>query len=238
MEKSRVYDLPTRIFHGAFAGLFLGAFGIAKLIDDDSPWFSQHMLLGLVLFFLTSLRILWGLLGSRYARFSSFPMKPTQLINYFKGIISSRDKSYFAHNPASAWGALTMIALALSLGITGYLMTTGQKELFEDIHELLANAFALVVIAHVSGVILHHLRNGDGIMWSMVHGKKNGTPDALPITNQHPIIAFVMAGLTGLFAFQVYKNYDPTLSVTQVFGITFQLGENEKVNELTEDDDD
>ena len=64
MDKVRVYDLPTRLFHLLFAGLFVAAFAIAKLAGDESPWFSQHMLLGLILFFITLLRVVWGVLGS------------------------------------------------------------------------------------------------------------------------------------------------------------------------------
>jgi cytochrome b561 len=59
MDKAKVYDLPTRLFHWLFAGLFIAAFAIAKLIDDESPWFSQHMLLGMTLFVTTLLRVVW-----------------------------------------------------------------------------------------------------------------------------------------------------------------------------------
>ena len=53
MNKTKVYDAPTRLFHWLFAGLFLGAFAIAKLTDDESAFFSQHMLLGMLLTALT-----------------------------------------------------------------------------------------------------------------------------------------------------------------------------------------
>lgn len=154
MEKAKAYDLPTRLFHWMFAALFVSAFAIAKLTDDESSWFSQHMLLGLILFFVTTLRVIWGFVGSRYARFSSLPLQPGRLVEYFKAVLTGKGKTYFGHNPASAWAAVIMIALALGLGITGYLMSTGQKEQFEDIHELFANASIFVVIGHIAGVLL------------------------------------------------------------------------------------
>jgi cytochrome b len=59
MGRQLVYDLPTRLFHWVFAGLFLIGFIIAKTIDDDSSWFDYHSLAGLSLGFLVVLRIIW-----------------------------------------------------------------------------------------------------------------------------------------------------------------------------------
>ena len=246
MDKAKVYDLPTRLFHWLFAGLFIAAFAIAKLIDDESPWFSQHMLLGMTLFVTTLLRVVWGIIGSRYARFSSFPLNPLRLIEYFREILSTKGRTYFAHNPASAWAAIVMIGLALGLGATGYLMASGQKEVFEDIHELMANAFAFVAVAHVAGVVLHSLRHRDGVALSMIHGMKNNKEGASPIASSHRLVAMGMAGIIGLFAFHIYKNYDAAQATTSVFGVKLQLGENEsaekhgnaKEGAEHEDDDD
>lgn len=227
MDKSKVYDLPTRLFHWVFAGLFVAAYAIAQLTDDESPWFSQHMLLGLILFVTTLLRVVWGIIGSRYARFSSFPLNPLRLMEYFREILSTKGRAYFAHNPASAWSAVAMIGLALGLGATGFLMASGQKEAFEDIHELMANAFAFVVVAHVAGLVLHSLRHRDGIILSMIHGKKDNEEGAPPIASSHRWVAMGMAGIIGAFAFHVYKNYDSAKATTTVFGVNLQLGENE-----------
>lgn len=227
MKKTKVYDLPTRLFHWLFAGLFLGAFAIAKLTDDESALFSQHMLLGLLLTFLTLLRLAWGIVGSRYARFTSFPLNPLRLCAYFRDILSSKGKQYVAHNPASAWAALVMMALALGLGTTGYLMATGYKETYEDLHELLANAFIFVVIAHVAGILLHQFRHRDGIGLSMIHGKKVCDTEGEGISISHRFVALGLAGLMGVFAFHIYKNYDASRATTNLFGVTLQLGENE-----------
>lgn len=227
MEKTKVYDSPTRLFHWLFAGLFVTAFAIAKLVDDESPWFTQHMLLGLILFAAATLRVAWGLVGSRHARFSSFPLSPMRLVEYLRDIPSTKGQRYPAHNPASAWAAVTMILLSLGLAVTGYLMATGNKETFEDIHELLANAFAVVAVAHVAGVALHGLRHRDGIALSMIHGKKESTGAAQPSVGSHRLAAMGMAGVIGLFAFHVYKNYDAGQATASVFGVKLQLGENE-----------
>lgn len=225
MDEVKVYDLPTRLLHWLFAGLFVAAYAIAKLTDDESSWFSQHMLLGLILFVTALLRVVWGIFGSRYARFSSLPLNPLRLIEYFREILGTKGRIHFAHNPASAWAAVLMIGLALGLGVTGYLMSTGHKEAFEDVHELMANTFAFVVVAHIAGIILHSIRHRDGIALSMIHGKKENDAGALPIASSHRWVAIGMAGVIGLFAFQVYKNYDADRAMTSIFGTKLQLGE-------------
>lgn len=227
MNKIKVYDLPTRLFHLVFAVLFLAAFAFAKLADDESPFFSQHMLLGLILGCVALLRVVWGLIGTKYARFASFPLNPVQLARYFRDLITANGERHIARNPASAWAALIMIGLALGLGITGYLMAIGQKEVYEDLHELLANAFAFVVVAHIAGVILHQVRHRDGIALSMFHGKKENIDKGSGIDSSHRFVAMGMAGIVGLFAFHIYKNFDASQASTSVFGVRLQLGESE-----------
>lgn len=228
MKKATVYDLPTRLFHWSFAGLFVAAFAIAQLVDDESSLFSHHMMLGLILAALVLVRLAWGLTGSRYARFSSFPLNPRSLFEYFRDLPRGKERIFFGHNPASAWAAVLMMGLALGLGVTGFLMATGRKEAFEDVHELLANGFAFVAAAHVVGVILHGLRHRDGLALSIIHGKKDRTGDAMPLARSHRLAAMTMAGLVGLFAFHVYRNYDPARSTTRVFGVTLQLAETDE----------
>ncbi len=162
MRNQLVYDLPTRIFHWLFAGLFVTAFLIAKTVDDESPTFSYHMLAGLLLGFTVLLRILWGVVGTKYSKFSSFALHPKSLVAYFSGILSGDKRRWAGHNPASSWATIAMLCFALGLGLTGYLMASGQKETFEDFHELLANGFLVTVLMHIAGVVLHALRRRDG----------------------------------------------------------------------------
>lgn len=74
-SSTQVFDFPTRLFHWVFAALFLISFTIGKTIDDESVTFHWHMISGLTLGFLVTLRILWGFLGSHYARFQNFNLK-------------------------------------------------------------------------------------------------------------------------------------------------------------------
>lgn len=227
MRNQLVYDLPLRLFHWIFAGLFIGAFLIAKTVDDESTVFSYHMLAGALLGFVVILRLLWGFVGTKHSRFSDFALRPQDLVAYFKGILSRDKKKWAGHNPASSWAALLMLILALSLGATGYLMASGQKETFEDVHELLANGFLVVVLMHVAGVVLHSFRHQDGIAFSMVDGAKGGTPAGEAIPNSRPIIAVLFLALVATFALHLAKNFNSQTRTLNFFGTQLQLGENE-----------
>ncbi|RKZ68942.1 MAG: cytochrome B [Gammaproteobacteria bacterium] len=106
----RVWDPLVRIFHW---GLVL-AFGIAYFSGDEEN--NLHLVAGYVVFGLIGFRILWGLIGTRFARFSNFVYSPASVIKYIKDSVAGRPKHYIGHNPA---GGVMIIALLLSLvGVT------------------------------------------------------------------------------------------------------------------------
>lgn len=237
MKRQLVYDLPTRLFHWLFAGLFLTAFIIAKTIDDDSSWFSFHSLAGLTLGFLVILRIVWGIFGTQHARFSNFALNPKDLLAYFKGILSGEKKRWAGHNPASSWAAITMMLLALGLAVTGYLMTSGpNKETFEDVHELFANGFIIVVVLHVAGIVLHTIRYQEMIGTSMIDGKKIDIAADQTIPSSRTGFGILLIGLIVAFGIHLFKNFDTQKQSLDFFGTTLQLGESETNEEPGQDD--
>lgn len=238
MRNQLVYDLPMRIFHWLFAGLFIFAFMIAKTIDDDSLVFSYHMLAGLLLGFTVLLRLVWGLVGTKYSRFSSFALHPKDLVAYFHGILSGDKRKWGGHNPASSWASIVMFGLALGLGVTGYLMAAGDTENYEDIHELMANGFLVVVLMHVAGIVLHAFRHQDGIAMSMVDGAKKDIPATDVIVSSRPGIALFFIALVLTFAAYLASNFDTQTQSLNVFGSTLQLGDYEVGGSGEEEDHD
>ena len=132
MNKVLVWDIPTRVFHWAFAASLTGALGIGLLVDDDSPLFQWHMLLGIAAAFLLVARLVLGLIGSRYARFSSFPLHPLELAGYLISALLSKTRRYAGNNPGSAAAAVLMFVLVPALFATGAGWAEG------DLHEALA----------------------------------------------------------------------------------------------------
>ncbi len=233
MRSTLVYDIPTRLFHWLFSGLFLLSFSIAKTVDDESLVFSYHMLSGLLLGGLVLWRLIWGVIGSPHARFSGFSLNPLHLKDYFLGIASGSKKRWLGHNPASSWAAITMFSLAFGLAGTGYLMSTGNKEAFEDIHEFMANAFIVITVLHIAGVVIHSMRHRDAIALSMIDGKKESSEPATAIPSSRGLAAIVLIALVMSSGLYLFKNFDTQTRTLSLLGQTLQLGEveNENANE-------
>lgn len=223
MSTTRVYDLPTRLFHWLFAGFFITAFAVANTVDDDSWRFSLHMLAGLCAVFVIVLRLVWSAVGTRHARLSDLALRPRQLLAYLKGLRSPDSQRWAGHNPASSWAAVAMVLMMLGLGVTGVLMARGNESV-EDVHELLANGLLVVVLLHLAGIALHVLRHRDRLPAAMVTGGKQTAQGEPPVPSR-PLAGFGMLALTGLFALYLGNHFDPQARTLQLSGLALQLGE-------------
>jgi cytochrome b len=225
MNKILVWDIPTRLFHWAFAASLTGAIAIGFLTDDDAPLFMTHMLLGIVAVFLLIMRLVMGLVGSRYARFASYPLRPGEAATYFASAVFSKTKRYAGNNPGSALAAVLMFLLVPALFITGAGIGGGEVG---EIHETLAWALLAVVALHIAGLVLHTIRHRESIGLSMITGKKTGEPaDAIPSSQPVWGVAFALAAtawIGGLFANHDAANVSVRLPL---IGASIQLGENE-----------
>lgn len=228
MQSSKAYDLPIRIFHWVFAILFLISFSIAKFIDDDSMLYAYHMLSGILMVSLVILRVIWGLVGSKTSRFSSYKLRPTELFEYLNSILTTRSKRYLGHNPASSYAAILMLLLTVGIGLSGLMMSLRiNKHFFEEVHELMANGLLIVVIFHIAGVIFHQARHADGMIFSMVNGKKNKIDGENEIKSNHPIAAVILILFILCMSSYLFINFDNNSGKLATFGTQLQLGENE-----------
>lgn len=228
MKKSTVYDWPTRIFHWLFAFLFLGAYIIVEIVDDENPIFTLHMMAGLIIGFILILRIVWGFVGTTYARFSSFKLHPIEFVRYLKDAVVTKTKRYLGHNPASSYAAIIMFICAAGLAITGVMMTGGsESDFYEETHELLANIFLITVIIHVGGIIFHHVKHRDLLWSSMFDGKKQAVPEKTGITSSKRLAGILFLIITLSWTGYLYSNYDSTNQTLNFFDQELVLGEEE-----------
>lgn len=109
----RVWDPLLRIFHW---GLVL-AFSIAYLTGEEESnvhIYAGYTVLGLIIF-----RMLWGFIGTRYARFDNFVYSPKTVLQYIKGLVAKKPKHYIGHNPAGGWMVITMLFCLFVVTISG-----------------------------------------------------------------------------------------------------------------------
>lgn len=193
-NRTLVWDLPTRVFHWVLAASFAGAFVTA----DSERLRDLHMLLGYTAAGLIAFRLLWGIVGTRYARFASFPLAPRAALDYLKSLLALSPRHYFGHNPAGSWAIVALLALIASTALTGwaYALEIG-PEWLEDLHEGLANATLALVIVHVVAVVASSLLHRENLVRAMVNGYKPGSGPAAAGTRW--FVALLLVGVVGAF---------------------------------------
>ena len=166
---TRVWDLFVRMFHW---GLVL-SFGVAWF--SSHPAESIHHWAGYAAAGLILMRLLWGVVGTRYARFSQFVRSPTTIIRYLSEIVSGREARYLGHNPAGGIMILALIAAMATTAWTGWMMTTDSYfgvEWVETAHALAAHGLLVLILLHVGGVALASIRHRENLVVAMVTGRK------------------------------------------------------------------
>lgn len=165
----RVWDLPVRLFHWLMAFSFAGAY----LTAEVDQWRLVHVTLGYTMAALVCFRILWGFFGTAYARFSSFVRGPRATLAYVRSMFSGRPQHFIGHNPAGAVAIMSMLAIAIVLAGSGWLLYTERAgEWMEDAHELIANLMLVVVLVHIGGVLAASLMHRENLAKAMITGRK------------------------------------------------------------------
>jgi cytochrome b len=165
----RVWDLGVRLFHWSL----VASFATAWFTSEDRG--DLHQQVGLAAAGLISFRILWGLAGPRYARFTQFLRSPLTTLSYLIAILRGAESRYIGHNPA---GGVMVMALLFSISITaysGWLMTTDQyfgDDWMQGLHSTAASFTVLLVALHLIGVILASWRHRENLVRAMVTGTK------------------------------------------------------------------
>lgn len=165
-----VWDLPTRVFHWALAGSFLGAYLLAE--EDGSR--NLHVMFGYTVAGLLFFRLLWGFMGSTHARFRDFAYGPGAAAAYLRDLVRGRARDYDGHNPAGSWAVYALLTLAAATALTGWLHYNDVGgETFEEIHEVLANAWLVMVVVHVAGVIVASLAHRRNLVVAMITDRRS-----------------------------------------------------------------
>lgn len=178
----RLWDLPVRVFHWSLVLAVTTAIVTAKLGGD---WMSLHGKAGLTIVGLVAFRLVWGLVGSRHARFASFVPTPAKLRAYLKGQWRG-----LGHNPLGAFSVFALLGLLAAQASTGLFSNddisfTGP--LFELVNEDLASRltgwhrqFATALYGllglHVLAIAFYARVKKDKLVKPMVTGWKDVAP--------------------------------------------------------------
>ncbi|PNK59620.1 cytochrome b/b6 domain-containing protein [Psychrobacter sp. FDAARGOS_221] len=169
----KVWDICVRFTHWVIAA---GILANLAFTDDGSE---LHEYVGYVVVGLVVLRLIWGFIGTRYARFSNFFPTPARLKSHLKALshhqIPQNNVNNVGHNPLAALMMFALWAVIIGLGITGYAMEAhiiADEDTLEDIHEVFASSLYLLVPLHVLSAILMSRLQKQNLIKSMITGNK------------------------------------------------------------------
>ena len=164
----KVWDPVVRVFHWGTAGAFIINYWF---IDDGYI----HEWLGYGVACLLLIRLVWGMVGSRHARFTDFFPTPARLTHYVKNLLKGKHEQTLGHNPMGGLMILVPMSLLAGICLTGWFMTL---DMFwavpwpEEVHELLANLTQALVFVHVAVVLMMDVFFKEGLIRAMITGKK------------------------------------------------------------------
>jgi cytochrome b len=170
-----VWDFPVRVFHWLLVISFVGAW----LTAESEAQQMIHYAFGYSACVLILFRIFWGLVGTRYARFSQFIKGPTETMQHIKALLSGkRHTDEIGHNPVGALVMISLMILILLIGLTGYWSV---KEFMGDLmsgaHEVISNMALVFVAIHIAAAFIMSFIQKENLVKSMFTGKKQGTTE-------------------------------------------------------------
>ena len=182
-KEVRVWDLPVRIFHWALLLLVVSQIVTVSIGGNAMEY---HVLGGYALLALVTFRIVWGVIGTRTARFTDFVRGPGTIIRYVRTLTRADPDDRPGHNPLGGWSVLAMLASLLVQAVSGLfvddeIMTTGPlwkyvsddtASLFNTIHETNALVLLSLICVHLAAILYYLVRKKQNLILPMLSGRK------------------------------------------------------------------
>lgn len=172
----KVWDPLVRLFHWSLAACVLGAF----LVEEGDR---AHQLLGYTALGLVAFRLLWGVVGSRHARFTDWVRGPRAVAAYLRERRAGTSRRRLGHNPAAAVMILLLLAGVSAVGMTGWMQTWDAfwgVEWLEELHEALAYGLLAFIGVHVLAALVESVHYRENLIAAMFHGRKRALEDTRP----------------------------------------------------------
>ncbi len=181
-----VWDMPVRVFHWGLVVAFAAAFMTAGVYGK------LHTAAGYAVAVLVVFRWVWGVIGTRHARFSDFVKSPATILTYLGQLWSGKSERHLGHNPAGGAMILALLGLCTVLAVTGYMQTTpawfGNEQLHQ-FHRLTAWLTVSLIPAHLLGVIISSAVHNENLLKSMFTGRKPRGDTPVPDEDWRDVVA-------------------------------------------------
>ena len=182
-QRRLVWDVPVRLFHWALVAAVIGSYVTYKL---GLAYFKYHLWCGYSVLVLVLFRIVWGLCGTRHARFASFVRGPAGTWRHLSQLARGKARRYAGHNPLGAWMVLLLLGGLLVQALSGLfsndeIASTGplygavSNDLslrLTSLHRLLFDWIASAILLHVAAVLAYRLLKKEKLILAMLTGRK------------------------------------------------------------------
>lgn len=199
-RKVLVWDLSVRIFHWALVTLVATAW---RTGGSGSHW---HEIAGGGVAGLIAYRLLWGVAGSRHARFTDFVKGPRAILTYVRALVSGEPRRYIGHNPAGAAMIVCLLVVLATLCTTGVMMKSVAffgVPWVETVHETAATALIVLIPMHVLGAVVASRLHRENLIGAMVSGHKNITSETIVERRQYSRLTQIDDQVRGAQGFTV-----------------------------------
>jgi cytochrome b len=169
LQSILIWDAPTRVFHWLQVISFVGAYWTA----ESERYRDIHLAFGYVLLGLIAFRLLWGFIGTPYARFDTFWFKPVEILTYLISLVKKNAKHYLGHNPLGSVAVWLLLGLGASLCVTGvYALQDDASDAVISAHGVLTNIMLVVIAVHILGVFMSSVLHKENLVRAMITGYK------------------------------------------------------------------
>jgi cytochrome b/mono/diheme cytochrome c family protein len=194
-----VWDAAVRVFHWSLVALVVTAW-----ISGGSGE-RLHEIVGYAVAGLIAFRVLWGFIGTRYARFRDFVCGPRTVAGYLSGIARLKPSHHTGHNPAGAAMILVLLGVLVTIAVSGAMMQSSRffgVEWVERVHSLAADSLLVIVPLHVLGALVSSWLHQENLVRAMFSGTKRA-PEGHVTASLTDRLEFRLKGAEGLFALSI-----------------------------------
>ncbi|WP_207867762.1 MULTISPECIES: cytochrome b/b6 domain-containing protein [Pseudomonas] len=174
-ESLRLWDPVVRVFHLSIAGVFAANYFFNEAGDDWHVWLGYYAMGWLLV------RLVWGFVGPRSARWSDFWPTPSRLAAHARSLIAGRPEHRLGHSPIGALVMLAMLLAMLTVGVSGWAMEEIDALWGADwplqVHETAADVLLALVIVHIAAALFESVQVRDNLPLSMLTGRRRRLPD-------------------------------------------------------------
>jgi len=221
MKKNLVWDIPVRLFHWLLVLCLLGQWLTAEVLEDamDIHFYIGYFTLGLIIF-----RLIWGFVGTKYSKFTSFISGPKIMLAYLRSIISKQHTLSIGHNSV---GGLILPAVIILVGLqaisglftsddivySGPYYGSANVELqqwMQWLHHNVFNVLLAIIALHLLAIAWYLIFLKHNLIQPMLDGKKAvALKDG--ITHSQILKAILIICLVALFVYWLVEINPPPI---------------------------